>query len=55
LSDPELVRGLASLVAQNRATTAALLAQRTKSEIEEPLAKRFPGSEALGLVQALPA
>jgi hypothetical protein len=43
------------LTPENAAELIAEAAHRTKSEIEELLARRFPRSEALGLVQALPA
>jgi hypothetical protein len=43
------------LTPENADELLAAAAHRTKSEIEELLAKRFPRSETLGLVEALPA
>jgi hypothetical protein len=43
------------LTPENAGDLLAVAAHRTKSEIEEILATRFPRSEALGLVVALPA
>src|SRR5438093_7100665 len=43
------------LTPENAAELLAAAAHRTKSEIEELLARRFPRSETLGLVAALPS
>src|SRR6266487_1350387 len=43
------------LTRENAADLLAAAAHRTKAEIEELLAQRFPRSETLALVQALPA
>jgi hypothetical protein len=43
------------LTPENAEGLLAEAVHRTKSEIEEVLARRFPRSEAMGLVQALPA
>src|SRR5438093_10715638 len=43
------------LTPKNAAELLAAAALKTKSEIEELLARRFPRSETLGLVAALPA
>src|SRR6266487_905015 len=43
------------LTPENAAGLLAAAAHRTKSEIEQLLARRFPRSEAFGLVAALPS
>jgi hypothetical protein len=43
------------LTSENADGLLAEAAHRTKSEVEELLARRFPRSETMGLVQALPA
>jgi hypothetical protein len=45
----------AHLTPENLGDLIAAATHRTKSEIEELIARRFPRSEAMGLVQALPA
>src|SRR5436309_660156 len=42
------------LTLENAADLLAVAAHRTKPEIEELLARRFPRSETMGLVQSLP-